>query len=598
MKKFFICGLIIAAVSVITFSTSCLSTERPVDNIVKLLPENTDFMIKIGSLETVYKHFSVTENSVFGEPVKEIEDIKAELGFNPLVLSDLKSNGFDTGKDIGFMFNDFKFENEKPDFNFLVFIPVTDGKKVVDKIKTWVKKENSEAKFTLDGNITVIEEKNDNLYMFTKANYLFLGGNTNAKDAKAFVKTAEAGKTSLLKTKIYKDAAEKVSGKDLYTFINVPKVMPKVLEIIEAASKKTGNPGMPDIGKSMKYIKDYQGACLSVNLENNDLVINGAGNIVPDSKIHNVYKGVKFKKETVLGIKDNPAILISAALNAREYYNLLMETLAEEDIAKFKSGLQEIKTTVGIDVEKEVIENLAGSFNLGIYDGLSINIMNYNTVLSLSIKDEALMKKVIEKAISSMPPEKQQMAVKTKLGNLDVYAISIGGGMTQLYIGIKDKNLIVSVGKPMFEKAVSGKVSSGFTSAMADKKLAGALKKENTNIVYFNVSEIYSIFKTFATFANKFSKSSPDKPAVDPRVEKLINQFDYLLLSSWMEGNSAVTEMTFKTNFKEPFFKGLVNFSKELQKLKPAKKPDAPKKEEEDDNDDNDDKPGLPKKQS
>ncbi len=564
MKKIFVCGLIAVVVSVITFSTSCLGA----DNVAKLLPENTEFMLKFGSVETIYKHFSVTENSVFGEPVKEIEDIKAELGFNPLAVSDLKSNGFDTGKEFGFMINDFNYKNEKPDFNIMLFIPVTDGQKVVDKIKSWAKKDNPEVKFSQDGKITTIEEKNDKFYMFTKANYLFFGGNTKTKDAKAFAESVASGKTSLHKAKIYKEAAEKVPEKDLFAYINVPKVMVKFLEAIEAASDKPGNAKMPDISKSMKYLKDYEGACLSVDLENNDLVINGAGNMVSGSKLHNIYKGVKFKKDIIIGIKDNPAALLSFAFNAQEYYEMILGTLPEKELNQFKNGLLEAKTKTGIDIEKDIIGNLAGNFNLGIYDGLSINMMNYNTVLTLSIKDEALMKNVIEKAIASIPPEKQQMAVKIKLGGIDVYAISVLG-MTQLYIGIKDKNLIVSVGKPMFEKAVSGKVSSGFTSAMKDKKLAKALKKEDTNLLYLDVSEIYSAVKNFTALAHK---SSPGKPPVDPKIEELIGQFDYVLSSSWIKGNSAITEMTVKTNFKEPFFKGLVNVSKELQKLKPVKK--------------------------
>jgi len=47
-----------------------------------------------------------------------------------------------------------------------------------------------------------------------------------------------------------------------------------------------------------------------------------------------------------------------------------------------------LKSAFGIDIENEVINNIAGNLNLGVYDGGSITMGNFNTLLTLSVNTD------------------------------------------------------------------------------------------------------------------------------------------------------------------------------------------------------------------
>jgi len=544
---------------------------KPPD-ITAYLPESTEFMIKLSSIETIYDHFSVTADTLLGEPVDkdDLAEIKKHFGFNPFAINELKENGFDTGKEFGFLVSDFQWqikdeatkENENTDdpaFNGLIFMPITDAKKVTGVVERFLKDdEGSTLKVNRQGNMTLFEDDKDKAYLLEKDNYIFIGMNPKA-DAKAFMESVAAGTTSLMNAKAYKDVISKADPKqEIFAYINLQKIAEKNLEAFKAMSKKSAEYESLNMSKSLEYLKEYEGIGISADIEKKDFAAKIAANIAPNSKTLNILKDVSYNRKTILGLKENPVTLISFGINLPEYYKMILDNLTEEKKNEFKANLEEIKTKFGVDMEKEVIENLGGNFNFGVYDGVSINMTNYNTMLTMSVKDEAMMNSVLAKVMSKLPPEQQSMVVKTKIGEQDVYAMSLG--FVQLYVGVKDKNLIISVGKPMFEKAVSGDEGSGFVSTMQDKELANTLKGD-VGIFYLNAAETFYAVKNFSALLPLLNEGE----GIDRNISDAVEKFDYILGTVKLEGNTVFKDVTIKTKFTEPFFKGLANISKSFQ---------------------------------
>ena len=169
------------------------------------------------------------------------------------------------------------------------------------------------------------------------------------------------------------------------------------------------------------------------------------------------------------------------------------------------------------------------------------------------------MKKVMERVISKLTPEQQSDIIKTTIGDDEVYIISIVG-MVQVYAGIKDNNLIMSIGKPMFEKALAGSVSSGFLTNLKDRSLAKTLSAD-INTVYLDFGEILKAMKNFKALTRHLNKGKPN----GFRIEEIVNQFEYLLSTSRYENGVIYSDLVVKTKFSESFFQGVGKIVKQFQ---------------------------------
>ena len=544
-----------------------------ISGIVKSLPETAELVVKLGSAKNLYHHLSVTGNSIFGHPVKTIEEIKTTLGFNPLLISDLEANGLDTEKEIGFLLDDIRLPEKKPDdlsspgkegthiFNFLLFIPVTDGRKVTEKISAVLtdysaEKGDSGFKTSQEAPFTVFTSETDphKVYLFEKDNYLFIGTNSQGSDPKAFMESFATGKSDLSETGNFRNVADSIaSGEDFFAYFNVKKFFEKNLEAFKNYSDTSAGTGKPDMSKFLKYLKGWDAGGISADLDNTDLVMNSVVHADPGSEALKIMEDVQFRKQIVLGIPEKPVLLTSMGINWTEYYKMLSDSMTDNDRKKLRARLEKIRTEKGIDIEKDLIENSAGNLNLGIYDGASISAMNYNALLTLSIRDEAKAESLIEKIVAQLPPAQKAGVTKMDVGKTKAHVIPIFG-FFQLYVGIKDHNLIVSVGKSMFEKAVSADISTGFTSAIQDKALAEILK-EDAGSFYLNIDETFKAVKNFSAIM---------PASIRPVYEKLSevsDQFGYILSNSNVKDSSVFGQLLIKTNFSEPFFREMLKYS-------------------------------------
>ena len=545
MKK----SIVIISVLMLIFSTGCVKKEG-VNKISELLPENSLCFLKLSSLETLFKNLSIKPDSVFGSRVDASTKLDAMLGFNPLSIDGLKNAGFDTGKDLGIALVGLSLESMEtgPRVSGIIFIPVNDSKKIEKKIEELLAKFAPQKKLARDGDIFSImpKEKGANTSFMFKDNYFLLAFGLK-EDPKSLLETV--GKTSLLNTDSYQKIASNIdSDKVLFLYANVKGFFDSnkaIFEMFKEKSKK--HPRF----FGLELFKGYVASGMSVDFEGSDLSFKSASVISPDSKILKVVEPVTYNKKAILGIKEKPVAFISFALNFKGYLEMLSGALPDEASEKMKVEMEMMKAKTKIDLEKELLENLAGNINFGIFDGATISMMNLNTILTINMKDEATMKNLMDKAIDIIPMAQRAMINKEKVEGIDSYVIT---GLVQLFAGIKDKNLIVTIGKSMYEKALKGSESSGFTSDLKDKRLIDAFRGEKS-VFYFNIPELLKVYENLSGFITK--DMSDEEKAKMEKVIETIGNVEYILATAGFTKKMDKREFVIKTNFKEPFFIGV-----------------------------------------
>ena len=520
--------------------------------IVKILPESTEFLAKFSSATEMFKYFSITESSIFGENIDNLDDVKKDIGFNPFNLSELKANGFSIDKEFGFTFDDFKIkkngsisddsyvDEEDVEFNGALFVPVNDGEKVISLIKKIVKEnsKNQEVSFNKVGDFYEFKSEDFTSYIVEKDGYLILTGNPkDGTDTREYLtKLVSNQYGSLSESSTFSAVATKVgSGEEIFFYLNTSKVLEKNIdEIKKFADDMNGSysAGMPNIKANYDYIKSFLGAGMSIDLENNDFTVKSVLNVEQGSELLKLAQNVKYNKGISLGIDEDPVLLTSFSVNPEEYFKLIINSLGNNETEQIDAAIEMVKSNYGIDIKKDIIEQLEGNLNLGLYDASSINFMNYNFLATLSIKDEAKFKETLD----------------------EIYL----AGLVQLYIGVNDNNVIISVGKPMFKKALKADTSNGFVKDIDDEYLKSVLKSD-TNVFYLNISETYKVFNTFSGMLGGFlgaeDPSSAEKTKKD--IKDVTSKFEYILGSSYVNKAALHSDFVIKTNFKKPFMIGV-----------------------------------------
>ena len=551
------------------------------DGLVKLLPETTEFLAKFSSIKEMYKYFSVTESSVFGEDIDNLKEIKKDLGFNPFNLSELEANGFSTNKELAFTFDDFvakkngsisnnSYDDDDIEFNGAILIPVNDASKVIALIEKIAKNNSNDVKFSKDGEFHKLVADEFTTYIVEKDGYLIFTGNPKEGiDTKEYLTNLTSGQYgSLDKSSDFSDVATKIgSGEEIFFYLNTQKIFEKNMDELKkfADDFNTANGmGMPNIQANYDYIKSFKGAGVAIDLESKDFTVKSILNVAKGSELLKLAENVNYNKAMSLGLENEPVFLTSFSVNAEEYFKMMLNTLGNNESEQVTAAIEMVKSNYGLDIKKDLIEQLDGNLNLGVYDASSINMMNYNVLATISIKDEAKFKKTLDDIIEKIvPPDQKQMISKQTINGVETYVYL--AGFQQLFIGIKDKNVIITIGKPMFEKALKADISSGFVNKLDDDYLKTTLKSD-TNVLYFNVAEAYKVFNTFSGLLSGFlggdDPSSAEKTKQD--IKDVTENFKYLLASSYINDESFHSDFVMKTNFSKPFMIGI----KELVDIK------------------------------
>lgn len=594
--------------------------------VTKMLPESTDVFLQFTSVQKMFDYFAVTKKSVWGEPIKNLENIQSELGFNPFDLDEFTKNGFDVTQPLGMAISNIKTveTGEDPNLNMILFFPAKNGQKAMEWIKKSIEKKDKTIKFQKQGKMWKWELKNEPeempiiqvedsgeekdatgekkdaadekqaasdpeeneplkseyvkkqpCYMMTENGYVFLGTNP-AGDAKTLFENmgnVRKSKTGTLATvpnflKVMKNIN---ASKDIFFYSNLERIIKQNPESMDFFSLFfMGTHGMDTLDDgvktpaSLQMFKDYRAVGVTADLKSSDFKANCYFDVIETSKMFTLFKNVKIKRDVVLGLKENPVMLMALTENMQSYWQMLQETFDPKILGYINDLFAKIKTDYGVDMEADVISNMGTNFNAGIYDGMSINMGNVNALFSIEFKDPAKMRSVIETFIGKVPEQQQVMVNRLKINDSDVYMVPMGP--LQLYAGFKDNNLLVTLGKPMFEKALNADPAKGFmASGNQDKALKNSLKNE-LSISYIDIKELFYIVKNFMPM---FMQVNPGAAVVmQPEFQKLMDMFKYISSTWKVEKNGFKGDLVIKTNFDKPFLKGVKDVSDQVKAMK------------------------------
>ena len=527
--------------------------------LTSLLPENTDVYVTFSSLESVYTHLSITDSSIIGFPV-DVSETSDLFGLNVLNRDELNTAGIDTQKPVAIALTGMTIDEstETPQFTGLLFIPAADTKKAIATITTAFEKEGTGFTATQDGKLTVFTnaEYQTRLYLAVKDDYLLLGLNP-AQDAGPVFTTILSGESTLADSSHYKAVTANVNAyDDVFVYVDVVAISERNAGTL--ASVLPSNLGLAEtlsIGPGLTFSEEFQAFGASLDLKSSDFEIHSILTMTDDARLKKLWEDIQIDKSAALGIAESPVLLLSWAVNVAEYYRQMAEIAADAgDVAvtnPLDGPLETVEAMSGISVADEVVENLGGNLNLGVHDGSTITMANYNTVLSLTVKDEAAMQQVLDKAIKAIPAPQQALITTQTVDGVKVYVAL--AGLTQVFLGIHDKQVILATSKPMFQKALAGKIEDGFTAGMKPKELAETLKNTG-NLFYLNIDEVVRAVRNFEMFLQGVVGGPGKMRDIYATAEK----FEYVLASSQLDGNAILTDIHIKTRFSEPFLVEIV----------------------------------------
>jgi len=581
---------------------SCGKTVKDNDNklknvkssdIILSLPENTEAIINVKSINSVFKNFKVTENSAFGQKIQgsDIDEIKDLLKINPLKIKDLEKIGIDVNKNFGMSFNSVLITedgNDLKSLNTVIYIPLKRKLKFLSFVKSRFKngkligsKENN-IKYKKEKNYIKLygEKKEEAIYIFVKNNYLFLIVNPFSPESSLeLTNNIINEKTSLRNSKIFQETT-KISKTDegIYFYGNIENFIKD--------NKKAINKEFDNSDTIANLMNSYRSISTLLTLDTKEFSLN-ASVVLNDGNLISLFKDVKYNNSTILGLDKPAAIMLSYGLNVKEYANLVksfakeyynmystpelhvagqsentkevqkentekenkFDNIANEEIAKLNKEF-------GFDIEKDLIDNFNGNFAYASYDGMSITKTNYNTIISIGLKNIKTAENIIDKILANKKFEQFAPLVnKTIYKEKTVYIIN--AMITQIYIGFKENELIITSSKEMFDSALNSKKETGFYKY--SKNTPKLLEASKSDMIFY--ISFLEVIKAMNNFKNELPSDS--REVID--VLELLN---YFLIQVNSDGNTFSAKYVLRTHSDKPFFVALIDYINKNEKKK------------------------------
>ena len=563
--------IILLTISILVMLTACGTKKNPIKKgVISSLPATTDFVASIDSIKTVFDTFSIKEDSILGNKIKnknDFDEISKFLGINILNIKEIEKTGVDVTKLITLSMDIEKIEQIKKEYcwdnnlydetgkvkgtekkcnsydsedalvNLSIMIPIKNRSLFINKIEELVKKENSVSIKTEKELRTIYfkdGKKEFNGYLFPRGEYfvftISLSGDLKTDHA---LKSFNSIKR-LSDSKSYNIVRKKISTADgISLFFNVNGFIKKHEDFF----KKTLNK-LPSYKSNYKNMllysldtfKGYNFFATTISLKSKDLHIKTFADVVKGSFIEKGSKNIVYNRDYVLGIKDKVLAILSFGFNVDVVYKELKETL-NKNIEKSE---KKISANLGISIYDDIISQLGGNFNFGVYDAIGINPMNHNFVSTFTIKDS----KKFATTISKLTDKFNSMITSEKRDNLLIYTLRTPA-MINLYFTIKGNSLIFTTSKTFFDKALNVNGKGDIYSVAKKNNFLKQLNGEN--LLFLDFYELTKVLDNFGI--GKFNK--------------FIKPFNTLSISSKYENQLFSGEFLLKTNSDKNFYQFL-----------------------------------------
>ncbi|HCL55587.1 MAG TPA: hypothetical protein DHW82_01060, partial [Spirochaetia bacterium] len=410
--------------------------EKKENQFAEKLPYDSEIVLQIDSISQFITNTGLSEKEFFGKPLTD--EIFTGLGFQFFKLSEWKDNGIDVENPAALIFQKIEIDKTSSEsrLNIALAFPLTDKAKAVKKIVELFLKKYPELKPETTDAMTTLTVEKTKIYLTEKNGYLYVVFGIN-QDAKDFFVSLNDNK-SLKDNPSYTKIASQINMNNGFSFYAT------ISSILKTNQDLFDSSIFLELKKSLK---EYEGIGFALELKNKDLTADSIFTLAENSKIMEIIKKDGISRKILLNVSENPLLFLVFGLNVKPYvdFAISFDEWTKKEYASFQ---EDFKKENGLDFEKDILEALDGNIVLGMFDGASVNMTNYNSLFTLGLKDETAFKKSFETLISKLPENSKNMIVKEN----DFYNVNIMG-LLQLKIGFKDSHFIVAT-KNIFEKAI------------------------------------------------------------------------------------------------------------------------------------------------
>ena len=376
MKRLYFAVIVIFLAVSVTFSQMAGDTES-------LTPSDANLFVKTKEitrlLKTVnYLVFNLMDEQQRGEAIANRDKFRDKTGIDYFDEQSIKNAGIDTGRPVSFA----NFDKDNINDVMLVFLPVFNEKEFPLKFIELVKKANAdkpEVKIspvtTKYKDVTVYQLKHD-MYIAPSNGYLLIGSTADIVRRSIDARVSRNG--SLILDENYKDyLAKEKNNYDLNAFMTKKFVM-------QMSSPSGENKLDSDLYSKDKFVlaqsdqvitEQNKGSALDsidyiaagMGLEGNKIQINASAKLIKDNPFVDMMLG--FLKT---GVQGKSLYIPSADSTIFTSVNLnYLNNFCKGDIEwclKYNAFKQQVKTELGIDIEKDFIPYHTGGLNLMALD--------------------------------------------------------------------------------------------------------------------------------------------------------------------------------------------------------------------------------------
>lgn len=537
---------------VIGLSFYSMAMAQDKNDILDLLPDSTQMIFSVKSIDDTIKSSGLQEKTFFGEPTEKLKkELRNELGFDLTDIKQLKNLGINISGNAGFILSEFKLKedvNQEPDFVFSIFLPVSDEAKAIASLKKLFLG-NKKVKVTLgkEDNLNYFKKNNEKVYFFSKKGFLFLSFG-KSPNVTQFISSLKSDK-KLRDHAFYQELSKAIQpdNKDMIFYLNAQSIFSQPFEKL---GENAFDSEKQKLLSTFAMLKDYRGILVSMALNKKDLILSMGASLEKGSSILELSKPTSVNRDLILSISEKLGLLLSMSFDPMKYFEFFTKFLGANEMASVNQGFESFKTQYGVDLKHDLLENMDGNINLATFDGKTISMFNYNTVLTIGLKNPDITKAALNKIFEAIPAEQKGMITK----NGDHYLIN--AMVVQISVGFKKNNLVIASSQAMFDK-ISGQ-GKGLLNKIKDPKVKEAIGNTVPWILYLSADEINLVVKNLLTMSggqNQQKSAAQKKQEKD--IQNLIAQFEYLFITSDLQDNLATAELVVKTRFKDAFLKSL-----------------------------------------
>ena len=540
------------------------------EKIDQLISSKTDIYLQFKSMESFYNNFLINDYSLFGIELsnEQLEEMKKNTGFNMLSIKELKEHGFATNIPVGVAFVDFAYTlgvidgTTDCDNMAVMAIPAADTKELINWFFSVQDVKEEDVERIEDKDIYLFPGKNNQYYvMRTTDDYVIIAQKINAfpipdedednlERLKQSYINAIAPSQTLADFRYYKDVTARLrQDTDLFIYINMKNLFNKISSLEDAEG-----PGQLFIN----MFSGLQGLGYTVDYSGKDLIIDSAMNVEADSIYPLMYNDVMKDRETLFCLKEKPVLFATSSVNIYALYEYMLDALEQSflvEVDDIREKIQQLNQMLEIDIEKDLIGNLAGSMNFAVAP-LHETSKFPPMVATLNIRDEEKLQQVITKLepllFSAIAPQGGEITKQSIAGN-PVTKVSTKN--FDLYIGIAKNNLIISIGRELYEQIADGNPAAGFLNRMPEKEMVSHIK-DDLGCLYLDFQAGLELMQNIPALSEIFD----EKNEFSRQITDFLSQLTYIFSYSNFDGKALTGSFILKTKFSSSFVQSIIKF--------------------------------------